>query len=385
MSVVAPAGFLANGLGCGIKPDGVPDLALVVAEGRVPAAAVFTRSLTASPSVLLSRDRIASGTAAGVILNSGCANAGTGEAGMRASRRMAESAGEALSVDEESVLVCSTGPIGSVLPVERISDAVPSLVRGLGRTEVHGRAAAEAIMTTDSVPKQAAIGGDGWSVGGMAKGAGMIRPDMATMLAVLTTDAVVGHDTLSQVLQASVDVTFNSLNIDGCQSTNDTVILLASGSSGVAPDASEFASAVEDACRSLALQMAADAEGASKVVVLEVRGALSDAEARRLGMVVADSALVRSSFYGADPNWGRVLGALGVAGVPVDVSSVEIAYEGTVICSGGVGVAVDEDALSERLTGDFTVGIAVGDGPGTATVVTTDLTPDYVVFNGERS
>ena len=385
MSVVVPRGFSANGVACGIKPDGAKDLALVAAEGLVTTAAVFTRSRTASPSVLLSRERVASGTATGVILNSGCANAGTGEAGMEASERMAAAAAGALDVDERSVLVCSTGPIGSVLPVDRVSAAVPSLVDGLGRSDAHGLAAAEAIMTTDSIPKQALAERDGWSVGGMAKGAGMIRPDMATMLAVLTTDAAVDGALLSSALRSSVEVTFNSLNIDGCQSTNDTVVLMASGSSGVTPGPSEVASAVEEVCRSLALQLAADAEGASKVVVLEVRGASSDEAARRLGMAVADSALVRSSFYGADPNWGRVLGAVGVAGVPIEASDVEISYQGTVICAGGVGVAVDEDALSRRLEGDFTVGIAVGDGPGSATVVTTDLTPEYVVFNGERS
>lgn len=383
--VTAAAGFLANGVASGIKAGGAPDLSLVTASETVPAAAVFTRSLTAAPSVLLSRERVRSGRARAIVLNSGCANAGTGAAGLRASERMAASAAAALGSPAEDVLVCSTGPIGPVLPVDRIEAAMPVLVAGLGAGEAHGLAAATGIMTTDSVPKQAAAGGDGYVVGGMAKGAGMIRPDMATMLSVLTTDAIADAEILRAVLRAAVASTFNCLNVDGCQSTNDTVILLASGASGVRPGVSDLADGVEAVCRDLARAMAADAEGASKVVTIRVSGAGSDAEARRLGMATADSALVRSSFYGADPNWGRVFGALGVAGVALDPSLVSISYEGVEVCRAGVGVGVDEDALAARLEGDFAVGIVVGDGPGAAEIVTTDLTPDYVRFNGERS
>jgi glutamate N-acetyltransferase/amino-acid N-acetyltransferase len=383
--VIAAGGFRANGVACGIKAGGALDLALVTAEAPVPAAAVFTRSLTAAPSVLLSRDRIRAGSARAVVLNSGCANAGTGESGLSASERMASSAAAAIGAPAGEVLVCSTGPIGPVLPVERIEAAMAGLVSGLGDEQERGLAAATAIMTTDSVPKQAVAPADGYVVGGMAKGAGMIRPDMATMLSVLTTDAVVDAETLRAVLGAAVSSTFNCLNVDGCQSTNDTVILLASGSSGVQPDTAAFAERVEAVCRDLARAMAADAEGASKVVTIRVAGAATIPDARRLGMTAADSALVRSSFYGADPNWGRVFGALGVAGVALDPSAVSIAYEGVEVCRGGVGVPVDEDALSARLAGDFVVDVVVGDGPGSAEIVTTDLTPDYVRFNGERS
>ncbi len=385
IGVTAAGGFTANGVSSGIKEGSALDLALVTAGVVVPAAAVFTRSLTAAPSVVASRERAAAGRTRGVVLNSGCANAGTGEAGRAAAERMAAAAAGALGAAPDEVLVCSTGPIGRVLPVDRIELAMPALAGGLGSTAEHGLAAASAIMTTDSVPKQAGSTADGYTVGGMAKGAGMIRPDMATMLSVLTTDAEADHALLARILRDAVDTTFNCLNVDGCQSTNDTVVLLASGTSGVRPDPEELAARVEDTCRELVRAMAADAEGASKVVTLRLSGAGSAADARRLGMAVADSALVRSSFFGADPNWGRVFGALGVAGVPLDPSAVSIAYEGVEICSGGVGLAVDEDALSARLTGDFSVDVRVGDGPGAAEIVTTDLTPDYVRFNGERS
>jgi glutamate N-acetyltransferase/amino-acid N-acetyltransferase len=240
-------------------------------------------------------------------------------------------------------------------------------------------------MTSDSVPKQTVSHHDGYTIGGMAKGAGMIRPDMATMLAFLTTDAAVTSDTAARVLKRAVDSTFNALNVDGCQSTNDTVILMCSGASGVEPDESAFGAAIEAACADLTAQMARDAEGASRVIHLEVTGAADAAVARRLGMVMADSALVRSSFYGGDPNWGRLVAALGTAGVDIDPADIEIAYDGTVIASQGEYVPTDEEALARRLAGDFTVSVRVGRGPGRATVITTDLTPDYVRFNGERS
>jgi glutamate N-acetyltransferase / amino-acid N-acetyltransferase len=283
------------------------------------------------------------------------------------------------------VLVCSTGVIGTRLPMDVILAAVPGLVDDLDSTPGAGEAAAEGIMTTDSVPKQAVAEGDGWVIGGIAKGAGMIRPDMATMLAFLTTDAVIETDTMRPMLTEAVATTFNCLNIDGCQSTNDTVILMASGASGVEPDPELFASALEGVCADLALQMAIDAEGASKVVTIEVTGAATRGAARRLGMQVADSALVRSAFHGADPNWGRILGALGVAGVPLDQSQVNIRIEGTLVCSGGVAADYDDDAVSRLMTEGFEIEIEVGDGHGSATIVTTDLTPDYVRFNSDRS
>lgn len=385
MSVVAARGFATAGLAAGIKPSGAPDMTLIAADRPVPVAAVFTTSLTAAPPVQVSREHAASGRARAVVVNSGSANAGTGNAGLDDARAMARATAAHLGCDPTDVVVCSTGPIGGRLPMETIIAAIPRLVAALDTGADAASAAAQGILTTDSVEKSAVVEGDGWVVGGIGKGAGMVRPDMATMLAFLTTDAVVGPEGLADALRPAVDATFNALDIDGCQSTNDTVILLASGASGVTPDPGAFEAAVEEVCRSLALQMAEDAEGASKVVRLIVTGAQSDGSARRLGLAVADSALVRASFYGADPNWGRVLAALGAAGEKLDPASITIAYQGTVVCEGGVGVAVDEDRLAGALTRDFTVHIGVGDGPGTATVVTTDLTPDYVRFNGERS
>jgi glutamate N-acetyltransferase / amino-acid N-acetyltransferase len=300
-------------------------------------------------------------------------------------RAMAAAVAAELGCDPTEVVVCSTGPIGGRLPMDRILGAVPGLVAELGEDVDHAEAAARGILTTDSVPKTAAVTRKDWSVGGMAKGAGMVRPDMATMLAFLTTDAVATSQTLRDALTAAADLTFNALNIDGCQSTNDTVVILASGASGIEPSAEQLEEAVEAVCRDLALQMARDAEGASKVVELQISGATDDRSARRLGMAIADSSLVRSSFFGADPNWGRVLAALGVAGEQVDPDHVQIAYDGTVVCREGVAAPFDDAELSARLTGDFTVSVQVGTGAGRALVTTTDLTPDYVVFNGERT
>lgn len=391
MSVTAAAGFSANGLHCGIKSSGAHDLSTIFAASSVPTAAVFTTSLTAAPPVRLSRSRVAGGSARGIIINSGSANAGTGAAGFRDAEDMTADLARALGCMSDEVLVCSTGPIGGRLPINDIAKAIPELVAGAGTSPEHGTLAARGIMTTDSVPKEAIVRRHGVTVGGMAKGAGMIRPDMATMLAFITTDASVptagAHNTgpLGDMLVRATARTFNALNIDGCQSTNDTVTLMASGESGIVLDPAELESMLSEVCEDLALQMATDAEGASKVITILVSGAASDADARQVGMGVADSALVRSSFYGADPNWGRVLGALGVTGVPLSADDIEIAYDGTVVARSGVGVGVDEDQLSARLGGDFTLAIRIGSGPGEAKVVTTDLTPDYVVFNGERS
>jgi glutamate N-acetyltransferase/amino-acid N-acetyltransferase len=208
---------------------------------------------------------------------------------------------------------------------------------------------------------------------------------MATKLAYLTTDALVDVDVMRPMLGRTVATTFNCLNVDGCQSTNDTVVLMASGDSGVRPDLELFEAALEAVCGDLAWQMASDAEGATKVVTIELSGAVDDASARKLGMQIADSSLVRSAFHGADPNWGRVLGALGAAGVAIDQQTVEISFAGVPVCSGGVAVGADEDAVHQLMVGDFEVVVSVGDGPGRTTVVTTDLTPDYVRFNADRS
>lgn len=383
MSVTAPRGFRATGFWAGVKPAGELDLAIVDAGSPVVAAGVFTRSLTAAPPVLLSRRRIENGLARAIVINSGCANAGTGAAGDAAAERMAGAAAAELACAATDVLVCSTGPIGTQLPIERIERAMPAAVAALSAEGSH--TAARAMMTTDSVPKEAVAAAGGFAIGAMGKGAGMVRPDMATMLAIVTTDAVVDASLARSSLMTAVESTFNRLNLDGCQSTNDSVVLLASGRSGTTPSLAAFTEALTAVCADLTAQMAADAEGASKVVRITVTGAGSDGDAARLGMAVADSALVRASFYGADPNWGRVFGALGVAGVQFDPARTEIAYQGVKVCSQGTAVPFDEAGLAEGLSGDFSLEISVGPGAGRATILTTDLTPDYVRFNGERS
>lgn len=385
MSVTSARGFKAFGVSAGIKLDGDLDVALVTADRPAAAAGVFTTSITAAPPVTISRDRLRAGTAQAIVVNSGCANAGTGEAGREDALAVGRTLAVALDFDPARVLMCSTGPIGTRLPVDRVERAIPALVAGLGATEEHGESAARAILTTDSHPKQASVTVGPGFVGGMAKGAGMIRPDMATMLALITTDLDVEPGMLAHVLRTVTEVTFNCLNVDGCQSTNDSVIVLASGASGYRPRQAELHDGLLEVCGLLTRQMAADAEGAGKVVEIHVGGAASDRDARRLAMAVADSALVRASFFGADPNWGRILAALGVAGVAFDPLSVSISYEGVEVCRAGTSVPFDDPALSAQLKGDFRVEIGVGTGPGTVRVITTDLTPDYVRFNGDRS
>ena len=386
MSVTAPKGFEAAGVSAGIKGDGALDLAIVCASAAVPTAAVFTTNMAAAAPVRLSRRHLAtSPTARAVVLNSGCANAATGERGRAVAELTVNRTAELLDCSPEDVLVCSTGMIGPHLAPEAMTAGVAAAVEGLAGDGASATAAARAIMTTDTVPKEVVVRADGFTVGGMAKGAGMIRPDMATMLVVLTTDAVAEPGVLEEALRIAVDYSFHALNVDGCPSTNDSVIVMASGASGFAPEPEDLTAALTGAAVDLARKIAADAEGASRVVTLAVTGAIDDAAARSIGRSVADSILVRSSFYGADPNWGRIIGALGEVGEEVDFSDVSIAFAGTTVARGGVGVDFDEDAVSRAMAGDFGVTISVGVGPGTARVFTTDLTPDYVRFNSERS
>lgn len=387
MSVTAAAGFSAIGVSCGIKSTGDLDLALVVGGAATTAAAMFTTNQAAAAPVTLSKQHLAASPIVhAVLVNSGCANAGTGEAGFAAARAAAAVVAASLECPISDVLVCSTGGIGKPLPVSRLLGGIAEGVELLEASAAAGTSAARAIMTTDTVPKESVHAGEGFTVGGMAKGSGMVRPDMATMLVVLTTDAAVGPELLNEALCYAVDDSFHALNIDGCPSTNDTVILLASGDSGVTPDAVAFTEVVAAVCWDLANQLAADAEGASRVVTMEVAGAPDVATARRAGRLVADSALVRAAFFGGDPNWGRLLGALGASDVRFDPAQFGVAYDGIQIAKDGVAVAHDNVALHRAITtGDFTVTMTIGDGPGTARVVTTDLTPDYVTFNAEYS
>lgn len=387
MSVTVPLGFQAAGVAAGIKKNGRHDLTVVVADAPASVAAMFTVNRFPAAPVQVSKAHVADGGGRrAVVVNSGGANAGTGAAGLEDARAMARLVAAAIGCEASDVLVCSTGTIGPRLPMDRIAAGIEEALDGLDRGPATDLAAARGIMTTDSVPKLSSFSGDGFAVGGIAKGAGMVRPDMATMLVVMTTDAVVAPGPLQEALRRAVDGSFHELNIDGCGSTNDTVFLLASGASGVEPSTAHLDAAIGAVARDLAEQLAADAEGADRVVTIDVIGASTDAVARSMGRKIADSALVRAAFYGGDPNWGRLAGALGAGPDPFDPDELAIAFAGVEVARSGVAVDHDEAALVEKLAkGDFRVEIMVGDGPGRASVLTTDLTPAYVEFNGERS
>ena len=381
MSVTAVPGFTAAGVTCGIKPSGKSDLAMVAtADGAaVSAAGVFTSNKMTAAPVLVCREHLAAkgGQAAAVVLNSGNANAATGAQGMADARRMCAETAAALGVAPEEVLVCSTGLIGYALPMDAVSAGIATAAQALAVDG--GPQAAEAIMTTDTVPKQVLIAGDGFTVGGMAKGAAMLEPNMATMLAVLVTDAAADPATLQQALRTGVAGTFNTLTVDGAESTNDTVLMLANGQAGpVDPDA--LTDAVAAACESLAIQMADDAEGATKTVFLLVTGAASDAEAAKAARDTANCQLVKCSWYGQDPYWGRIASEMGAAGVAFDHTKLTIAYGPHVVYDHGEPAHPPE--LAQYMTGrrlDLHVDLGMGDGQ--ARIITTDLTHAYIDEN----
>jgi glutamate N-acetyltransferase/amino-acid N-acetyltransferase len=389
VSVTAPAGFVASGVSCGIKPRGELDLALVAAADARPlaAAGVFTRNRAAAAPVEVSRLHLGTtgGRARAVVLNSGNANAATGVAGSADARETARLVAERLpgAASEKEVLVCSTGLIGLPLPMEAVRRGVPALVEAL--SPAGGHDAARAILTTDTATKEVVVAGAGFTVGGMAKGAAMLAPGLATMLAVLTTDADAEPASLHRALAAAAERSFNGLSIDGCTSTNDTVIVLASGLAGPAdPDA--FDDALTTACQDLAAQMAADAEGATKVVRVTVSGAASVEEARRAARKVAESQLVKCSWYGEDPYWGRIVSELGSAGVEFRPDVVTVAYGGVEVCRAGVAFPHDEAAVRAHMAGRrLEVAADLGVGAGQESVLSTDLTPDYVDKNKDTS
>ncbi len=389
MSVTGPAGFVAAGGAAGIKAGGAPDLAIVAtADGRpVPAVGVFTTNLAPAAPVLVSREHLAAsgGLAAGVVLTSGNANAANGAAGKAAALQLCELVAEELGAVPEQVLVCQTGLIGVPFPIEVVSKSVGRVAGTRGPDESDASAAAHAILTTDTVAKQALVAGPGFSVGAMAKGAAMLAPDMATMLAVVTTDAQVGPADLRAALVDAVGPSFNSLCIDGCTSTNDTVLVLASGLAGP-PPAGCFEDALGEVCASLALQMAEDAEGATKVVRIVVSGAATDGEAHRAARKVAESQLVKCSFNGEDPYWGRVLSELGTAGVALNPDLVRISYGGVTVCEGGIAAGHDEHAVRVHMAGrHLELRCELGLGEGSGAVVTTDLGYGYIDENRTTS
>lgn len=386
MSVTAPAGFTANGVACGIKPSGDLDLSLVAtADGQsVAAAAVFTQNkMTAAPVVTTNAHlTLTGGRAAAVILNSGCANAATGQQGLADAQRTTELVAERLGCVADAVLVCSTGLIGYTLPMAAITGGVEALVAGRTATPEGGIAAAEAIRTTDTHRKETVVRGAGFVVGGMAKGSAMLAPNMATMLAVLTTDAAVEPDELTTILRAGVADSFNAMSSDGCTSTNDTVILLASGEAGPPADLNAFKAAVAEACGDLATQMVGDAEGHTKVVSVRVTGALSDDDARAGARKVAESQLVKCSWYGKDPYWGRVASELGSAGIAFEADKLSLRYGDLVVAECGVTVEADPAAIAAYMDqGWIEVTAHLGLGDGTARILTNDLTHAYIDEN----
>ena len=386
MSVTAAAGFRAAGVAAGLKSAG-RDVALVVNDGPLAAAAgVFTANRVQAAPVLWSRQVLTGGRVRAVILNSGGANACTGPAGFQDTHRTAEETSAALAdsgvdLGPGEVAVCSTGLIGERLPMGKLLSGIRDAVAGLSADG--GAAAAEAIMTTDTRPKTAVVTGAGFTVGGMAKGAGMLAPAMATMLCVVTTDAVADPEVLDRALRAACRVTFDRIDSDGCMSTNDTVLLLASGASGVETDEQALTAAVTEVCHDLAQQLISDAEGATKQIAIDVTGAATVDDAVEVGRSVARNNLVKTALFGNDPNWGRILAAVGTTAAAFEPDEIDVAVNGIWVCRGG---AAAEDRAKVDLSGrDVTIRIDLNAGDETATIWTNDLSHAYVHENSAYS
>ncbi|HCT81711.1 MAG TPA: bifunctional ornithine acetyltransferase/N-acetylglutamate synthase [Micromonosporaceae bacterium] len=383
MSVTAPKGFKAAGVAAGLKSSGNLDVALVVNEGPdATAAGVFTANRVKAAPVLWSQQVLKGRAVRAVVLNAGGANACTGPAGFQDTHKTAEHVAAKLGgMGAGQVVVCSTGLIGERLPMTNLLSGVDSAVKSLGKAG--GDDAALAIMTTDSRPKKTVVEGDGWTVGGMAKGAGMLAPALATMLCVITTDAVAGTDALNEALGEACRVTFDRLDSDGCMSTNDTVLLMASGSSGVEPTQEELTAAVTAACHDLAQQLLADAEGHTKKIAIEVAGAASETDAVEVGRSIARNNLVKCALFGNDPNWGRILAAVGTTSAAFEPDQLDVAINGVWICRAG---AAAEDRSKVDLSGEeISIVVDLHAGSSTATVWTNDLSHAYVHENSAYS
>jgi glutamate N-acetyltransferase/amino-acid N-acetyltransferase len=386
MSVTAAEGFVAAGCHAGIKRRKF-DMALLATDDLqpVPCAAVFTQNKFAAPPVEFDRATLQAngGQAAAVLVNSGNANAGTGAAGYKDAQLMAAATGHALQIANSHVLVCSTGIIGTPLPMDPILAATPRLAHKLSVEGGHD--AARGILTTDHEAKEVVIQGSNFTLGGMAKGCGMIAPNMATMLAFLTTDALVSRSVMQKALKAAADVTFNPLNVDGATSTNDTAMLLASGKRGQA-DPEEFANAVLAACSDLTMKMARDAEGMTRIAHLAVTGAHTNEEARIAAKNIVENNLVKCSWYGGDPYWGRLMAAAGSAGVELNVAKSRVAYGGIVVASAGVAIEHDGQALAEHMMSEeVEIEVHLGAGHGSAKMIGIDLGPGYIKENSKTS
>jgi glutamate N-acetyltransferase/amino-acid N-acetyltransferase len=382
VSVTAAKGFQAAGIAAGIKNSGNADLALVVNRGpRLAAAGVFTSNRVKAAPVLWSEQVLKGGLVSAVVLNSGGANACTGPKGFQDTHATAEKVAEVLEVNAGEVAVASTGLIGELLPMDKVLPGVDKVAAQL--SEHGGEKAAIAIKTTDTVHKTAVYEGEGWTVGGMAKGAGMLAPGLATMLVVLTTDADLDTEVLDKALRDATRVTFDRVDSDGCMSTNDTVLLLASGAAEVTPEYEEFAKAVRLVCDDLGRQLIGDAEGASKDIKVEVINAASEDEAVEVGRSIARNNLLKCAIHGEDPNWGRVLSAIGTTKATFEPDELNVAINGVWVCKNG-GVGEDRTDVDMRYR-EVVITADLAAGTETATIWTNDLTADYVHENSAYS
>lgn len=380
--VTAPKGFSAAAISAGIKASGKPDMAVVVNEGpKNAAAAVFTRNKVFAAPVKVSREVIKGGAISAVVFNSGNANACTGAQGVEDAKAMQQLTAEGIGVDASQIAVCSTGIIGDLLPMDKIEHGIGVVVKQLGD---HGADAAVAIKTTDTVAKEVVVNGDGWTLGGMGKGAGMMAPSLATMLVCITTDADVESQALQTALERAVATTFNTLDIDGSTSTNDTVIAMASGASGITPTQAELDAAMQDACSQLAAMMQSDAEGVTKRVAITVEGAADDAQALNAARTIGRDNLVKTAMFGSDPNWGRVLAAVGMADAEMDAENISVTFNGQTVCEQSAGAPGARDVDLSGADIEVVVNLGTG-GQGSATVRTTDLSHSYVEINSAYS
>jgi glutamate N-acetyltransferase / amino-acid N-acetyltransferase len=384
MSVTAPLGFRAAGVAAGIKSTGDPDVAVVINDGpSVAAAAVFTSNRVKAAPVRWSQAVTAGGRVRAVALNSGGANACTGPAGLADTRQTAEHLAGLIGMPAAEIAVCSTGLIGQRLPMHALLVGVSTATAVASPSAASGLAAAQAIMTTDTVPKTCRVAAGGYVIGGIGKGAAMLAPALATMLVVLTTDADLPASDLDKALRDAVRTSFDRLDSDGCMSTNDTVLLLASGASGVRPDPAEFAERLSAACHDLAGQLLRDAEGASKAISIEVIGADSEADAVAVGRAVARSSLFKCAIAGEDPNWGRVLAAVGTTSAVFEPDQLNVTINGTWVCR--QGAAGEDRAGVDLRSPEVAVTVDLAAGSHAATVLTTDLTAAYVHENAAYS
>lgn len=382
MSITAPKGFRASGVTAGLKDSGGKDLALVVSDGpEYASATVFTANRCKANPVLWSQEVVKDGVVRAVVLNSGGANCYTGAEGFQTTHAVAEQVAQGLGIGAVDVVVCSTGLIGLKNPRDKLLAGVDEAV---GALAAHGGDdAAHAIMTTDSVSKQVVVEASGWSIGGMAKGAGMLAPQLATMLVVITTDAKVDAATADRALRAATRVSFDRLDSDGCMSTNDTVTVLANGASGITPTEQDFTEALTRVCTDLAMQLLADAEGADHEIAITVLNAASEDQAVQVGRSVARSNLFKAAVFGKDPNWGRVLASIGTTDAAFDPADLDVAMNGVWVCRGS---EPSEDPAKVDLTArEVNVTIDLKAGDARATVWTNDLTHAYVHENSAYS